>query len=124
MARYGLHYVSYGVDVRITSGFNVFKFGRGHMSDQELHLLEDKVDSLLRYCEQLVSERDDFRRQSQEQASQLKELEDKLAQFEEERENVRLRVSDLLGRIDQVGTFSKGAEDTAIARQTDMPSGV
>ncbi len=94
------------------------------MSDQELHLLEDKVDSLLRYCEQLVSERDDFRRKTQEQASQLKELEDKLARFEEERENVRLRVSDLLGKIDQVSTFSQGAEDTATARQTDMPLGV
>ena len=94
------------------------------MSDQELHLLEDKVDSLLRYCEQLVSERDDFRRKTQEQASQLKELEDKLARFEEERENVRLRVSDLLSKIDQVDTFSKGAEDTAIPRQTDMPLGV
>ena len=94
------------------------------MSDQELHLLEEKVDSLLRYCEQLVSERDDFRRKTQEQASQLKELENKLARFEEERENVRLRVSDLLGKIDQVDTFSKGAEDTATARQTAMPLGV
>ena len=94
------------------------------MSDQELHLLEEKVDSLLRYCEQLVSERDDFRRQVQEQASQLKELENKLAQFEEERENVRLRVSDLLGKIDQVDTFSKEAEDTDLARQTAMPLGV
>ena len=94
------------------------------MSDQELHLLEEKVDSLLRYCEQLVSERDDFRRQIQEQASQLKELENKLARFEEERENVRLRVADLLGKIDQVDTFSKGAEDTDIARQTAMPLGV
>jgi chromosome segregation ATPase len=93
------------------------------MSNQELSLLEDKVDSLLRYCEQLVSERDDFRRQIQEQALQVKELEDKLARFEEERENVRLRVSDLLGKIDQLDTFSRGAEDTATARQTAMPLG-
>ena len=71
-----------------------------------------------------MSERDDFRRKTQEQASQLKELENKLARFEEERENVRLRVSDLLGKIDQVSTFSQGAEDTAIPRQTDMPLGV
>jgi len=116
--------VSYGVDVRITSGFNVFKYGRWDMSDQELRLLEDKVDSLLRYCEQLVSERDDFCGQTQEQASQLKELEDKLARLEEERENVRLRVSDLLGKIDQVSMFSKGTEDTATVCQTDMPLGV
>ena len=94
------------------------------MSDQELHLLEDKVDSLLRYCEQLVSERDDFLRRTQEQASQLKELEDKLARFEEERESVRLRVSDLLSKIDQVGMFSKGDDVTATALQTDMPLGV
>ena len=94
------------------------------MSDQELRLLEDKVDSLLRYCEQLVSERDDFRRQIQEHASQVKELEDKLARFEEEKENVRLRVSDLLGKIDQLDTFSKGSEDTATARQTAMPLGI
>jgi archaellum component FlaC len=91
------------------------------MSDQELHLLEDKVDSLLRYCEQLVSERDDFRRQTEEKVSQIKELEDKLARLEKERENVRLRVTDLLGKIDQVGTLSRGAEDFATARQTDMP---
>ncbi|MFO8239709.1 MAG: cell division protein ZapB [Dissulfuribacterales bacterium] len=91
------------------------------MSDQELHLLEDRVDSLLRYCEQLVSERDDFRRQTEEKASQIKELEEKLARFEKERENVRLRVTDLLGKIDQVGTFSRGDEDMATARQTDMP---
>ncbi|MEA1992174.1 MAG: cell division protein ZapB [Thermodesulfobacteriota bacterium] len=94
------------------------------MSDQELDLLEEKVDTFLRYCEQLVSERDDFRRQTQEQASQLKELEDKLARFEEERENVRLRVSDLLGKIDQVDTFSKETEDTDIASQTAMPLSV
>nr|HDN00400.1 cell division protein ZapB [Deltaproteobacteria bacterium] len=91
------------------------------MSDQELHLLEDKVDSLLRYCEQLVSERDDFRRQTEEKVSQIKELEDKLARLEKERENVRLRVTDLLGKIDQVDTLSRGAEDFATARQTDMP---
>jgi chromosome segregation ATPase len=115
----GLHYKE-RVDVSITNGFNVFKFRRGHMSDQELLLLEDRVDSLLRYCEQLVSERDDFRRQTEEKDSQIKELEDKLVRFEKERENVRLRVTDLLDKIDQVGTFSR-SEDMATARQTDMP---
>jgi recombinational DNA repair ATPase RecF len=116
--------MSYGVDVRITSGFNAFKFGRENMSDQELHLLEEKVDGLLRYCERLGSERNDLLRQTQEQATLLKELEGKLARFEEERENVRLRVSDLLGKIDQIDAFSKEFEDTATAPQTVTPLGV
>jgi len=94
------------------------------MGDQELHLLEEKVDSLLRYCEQLVSERDNFLRQTREQNIQLKEFEDKLARFEEERENVRLRISGILGKIEQIGTFSKEVEDTAEAHQTAMPLGV
>jgi chromosome segregation ATPase len=115
--------VSYGVDVRITSGFNVLKFGRGDMSNQELNLLEEKIDNILRYCEQLGSERDDLLRQTQKQASQLNELEGKLARLEEERENVRLRVSELLGKIDQIDAFSKGFEDT-VTTQTVAPVGV
>lgn len=90
------------------------------MSDQELRLLEDKIDSLLKYCEQVVSERNNFQIQVQEQASRLKELEDKLTRFEEERENVRLRVSDLLGKIDQLDTFSKETKDVSGASQTTM----
>jgi archaellum component FlaC len=116
--------VSYRVDVRITSGFNVLKFGRVDMSDQELNLLEEKIDNILRYCEQLGSERNDLLRQTQEQASQLNELEGKLARFEEERENVRLRVSELLGKIDQIDAFSKEFEDTGTATQIVAPPGV
>jgi len=94
------------------------------MGNQELHLLEEKVDKLLRYCEQLVSERDNLLRQTQEQNTQLKELADKLARFEEERENVRLRISGILGKIEQIDTFSEELEATAEARQTAMPLGV
>jgi len=94
------------------------------MSDQELNLLEEKIDNILRYCGQLESKRDDLLRQTQEQASQLKELEDKLAQFEEERENVRLRVSELLGKIDQIDAFPEEFEDTGTATQIVAPLGV
>jgi len=94
------------------------------MSDQELSLLEKKIDNILRYCEQLGSERDDLLRQTQEQNTQLKEFEDKLARFEEERENVRLRISGILGKIDQIDAFSKEFEDTGTAPQTVAPVGV
>lgn len=91
------------------------------MSDQELNLLEEKIDNILRYCGQLESKRDDLLRQTQEQSSQINELEGKLARFEEERENVRLRVSELLGKIDQIDAFPKEFEDTGTATQIVAP---
>ena len=47
-----------------------------------------------------------------------------MARFEEERENVRLRISGILGKIEQIDTFSEELEATAEAHQTAMPLGV
>ena len=93
------------------------------MSDQELHLLEEKVEGLLTYCNEIRSERNELLKQTQEQSSQLMELQEKLTQIEDEREEVRLRVSALIEKIEQLEVFPENPEEaTVIAPQSMMPS--
>ena len=77
------------------------------MSDQELSLLEERVEHLIKHCEQVQSERDELFRQTQEQALQLKEFEEKLVLIEDQREKVRVRVSDLLRKIEEADVLSE-----------------
>ncbi len=81
------------------------------MSDQELHLLEEKVEGLIKYCNDIRSERDELLRQTQEQALHLKELEEKLTRLEDEREKVHFRVSALIEKIEQLEVFSGGQKE-------------
>ena len=93
------------------------------MSDQELHLLEEKVEGLLTYCREIRSERNELLKQTQEQSSRLRELQEKLTQIEDEREKVRLRVSALIEKIEQLEVFPETPEEaTVIASQSIMPS--
>ncbi len=89
------------------------------MSDKELHLLEQKVESLLMYCEQIRSERNGLLKKTEEQASRLNQLEEKITMFEEERENVRICVSDLIGKIEKVEVLSEHAESPVILPQAE-----
>ncbi|NIA08614.1 MAG: cell division protein ZapB [Nitrospiraceae bacterium] len=85
------------------------------MSDQELHLLEEKVEGLIKYCNNVRSERNELLKQTQEQSSQLREFEEKLTQMEDEREKVRLRVSTLIEKIGQIEVLPEEPEGS-----TDM----
>jgi chromosome segregation ATPase len=90
------------------------------MGGQELHALEQRVEKLLLYCEQLRKEQEELLSRNEELSSRLREHEGRLAGLQEEREDIRIRVAGLIDRIDQVAAVPEGAAAT-VAEQSAIP---
>lgn len=72
------------------------------MDDQDIKLLEEKLDSLVRYCEAL-------RLEKQELSNKLNEATAALDKMREERNSIRERVVTLVDKIDRLGDMSAGS---------------
>ena len=94
------------------------------MSGEEIQILVRKVETLLKYCDELRSENNILMQKNEEQESQIKALEERIAHFEDEGEQVRTRVSDLIEKIDQIAAEPEAGETEMAATQTVIPSGV
>jgi|GEM_PF-3334240 len=73
------------------------------MGGQELQALEEKIEKLLNHCAQLRRERSELLAKNQDQVRRIKELDEQVAEFQGEREEIRRRVSGLISRIDELG---------------------
>jgi uncharacterized coiled-coil DUF342 family protein len=71
------------------------------MDDQDIKLLEDKLDNLVKYCEKL-------RMEKQTLANQLAEASAELNKMREERNSIRERVVSLVDKIDRLGEVTSG----------------
>ena len=76
------------------------------MEDQELRVLEEKLEQLIHYCEGLRVEERNLVKKNEELSTRVCVLEENLAQIKTERENIRSRVTDLISKIDQLGPGS------------------
>jgi chromosome segregation ATPase len=83
---------------------------RVDMEGQELHALEEKVEQVLQYCEQLRQERNALISRNEELDLLLRRREEELSQYREEKEDIRARVTGLIERIDQLGANAEPVE--------------
>lgn len=90
------------------------------MGGQELQALEQRVEKLLLYCEQLRREQEELVSKNEELGSRLRENERQLAGLQEEREDIRARVAGLIDRIDQVAAEPQGGAGVAV-EQSAIP---
>lgn len=74
------------------------------MNDHELKILEEKLEQLIRYCEGLREDNKNLMKKNEELSAKLSEAEENLMKLNNERENIRGRVTDLISKIDQLGT--------------------
>ncbi|MDD3552996.1 MAG: hypothetical protein PHC35_00535 [Deltaproteobacteria bacterium] len=72
------------------------------MDDQDIKLLEEKLDSLVKYCEALRLEKQDLR-------NRLNEATAALDKMREERNSIRERVVTLVDKIDRLGDMAAGS---------------
>jgi chromosome segregation ATPase len=94
--------------------------GRKAMGGQELQALEQRVEKLLLYCEQLRREQKELLSRNEELDSRLREHERELAGLQEEREDIRVRVAGLIDRIDQAAAVPQGVA-AVVAEQSAIP---
>lgn len=76
------------------------------MNDNELRMLEEKLEQLIHYCEGLREDHKNLAKKNEELSSKLSEAEENLIRLNGERENIRNRVADLISKIDQLGPDS------------------
>jgi regulator of replication initiation timing len=72
------------------------------VDDQDIKLLEEKLDSLVKYCEALRLEKQDLR-------NRLNEATAALDKMREERNSIRERVVTLVDKIDRLGDMAAGS---------------
>lgn len=72
------------------------------MDDQDIKLLEERLDTLLKYCEALRAEKDAL-------SEQLKAANAALDKMRDERNTIRERVVGLIDKIDRLGDMSLSA---------------
>lgn len=72
------------------------------MDDQDIKLLEEKLDSLVKYCEALRLEKQELR-------NKLNEAMANLDKMREERNSIRERVITLVDKIDRLGDMPSGS---------------
>lgn len=76
------------------------------MNDHELQMLEEKLEQLIHYCEELREDHKNLTKKNEELSAKLSEAEENLIKLNGERENIRNRVADLIFKIDQLGPGS------------------
>lgn len=72
------------------------------MDDQDIKLLEEKLDSLVKYCEALRAEKQELRNKLDEATAALNKM-------REERNSIRERVVTLVDKIDRLGDMPAGS---------------
>lgn len=72
------------------------------MDDQDIKLLEEKLDSLIKYCDALRMEKQDLH-------NKLNEAMAALDKMREERNSIRERVVTLIDKIDRLGDMPAGS---------------
>ena len=71
------------------------------MELEKFELLGRKIDALLARVEELTREKSDLTRLLEKRDEEILNLSDRISVFEQERDQIRNRVDDLLGRIDR-----------------------
>ncbi|MEZ0328608.1 MAG: hypothetical protein ABWK15_03460 [Dissulfuribacterales bacterium] len=72
------------------------------MDDQDIKLLEEKLDSLVKYCEALRLEKQELRNKLDEATAALNKM-------REERSSIRERVVTLVDKINRLGDMPAGS---------------
>ncbi len=75
------------------------------MEVHELRVLEDRIEALLGYCRSLEGEKSRLEEQLQEREAEMQALQARLEEMRQERESVKSRVSNLISKIDQLGSI-------------------
>lgn len=76
------------------------------MDDKELRELEEKLSQVLVYCESLREQRRQLIGEKEALADKVNELESELGRYRADRDEIRNRVSNLLGKIEGLGELS------------------
>ncbi len=80
------------------------------MENQEINLLEEKIDRLLAYCEALKSEREELKARLREREESIETLRSQVARYEDDREAIRSRINGLLSKIGDIDDGNGGVE--------------
>ncbi len=76
------------------------------MDDKELRELEEKLSQVLGYCENLRQQRRQLIGEKADLTNQVNELTEELGRYKADRDDIRNRVSNLLGKIEGLGELS------------------
>lgn len=76
------------------------------MDDKELRELEEKLSQVLVYCESLREQRRQLISEKEALTDKVNALEDELGRYRADRDEIRNRVSNLLGKIEGLGELS------------------
>ncbi len=92
------------------------------MENQEINLLEEKIDRLLSYCAALKSEKEELKARLREHEESIEALRNQVAKYEDDRDAIRSRINGLLSKIGDIDDGTGGVE-TAFNEQAPPPEG-
>ncbi len=92
------------------------------MEVRELYVLEEKVQTLLDYCRALEVEKARLEEDLAERNNRIEELQVQVDSMRQERETVKGRVSNLISKIDQLGTLIQNEQEISLPGNYKEPA--